>query len=883
MANKPLLIFPKPSEVDRTPLGSNPIKRKIPGQGRQIERIDGKFDLLYEALESKRAFLQQNVDGAAPEMVLVLEFIGTVSNFFSAVRKVPELEFLMEFEDLFEQDDDFHPLNKEGERKDGDLAGQLFLVMTNQEALRQLQRLWEHYKNDTWERSPAGRIAGGIAKFRDVFAALKDIRPYSIQDRLRDTGFENYIDEYTEFGNPMVPFEIELFHRSERQEQRNSRTQIERLLQRNEGRIIQGSEVILDEIQYHALIAEAPASTFNDLSEQSNVAFLQCEQVMHFRPVGQVTGGPTDIDEDLPEIAETENQINDLPPVAALLDGYPLSNHTAVRDKLIIDDPDNYADNYQIAEMLHGTAMASLIVNGDLDDDQNSQINRSLYVRPIMHPQATRPGEDRLEKVPANRLPIDLIHRSVKRMFEGEDGEAAAAPNVKVINLSIGDPVRPFHINISAWAKLLDWLSIKYNVLFIVSAGNWTEDIVLNMKPDDFQALPDERKRSLIFETVKNSNLQARKILTPSEAVNGLTVGASYSDKELNLGAPANIPLFDSSNFLAPYSRIGLGYHRAIKPDILNAGGRLPYRMDIIRSRNNTTILKVPSNSYAGTGPGQRIATPGSEGDLTRTAYIAGTSNAAALTTRLAVQLHEVLDDINSELPPERQISEEYFSVLLKALLVHGTSWDGSGDILHGVLSSDPQINNRVIKDHICSYLGYGATDANRILYCTDQRVTLLGFGEIKKDTGHEYTFPLPNILNQGRYKKRLAVTLAWLSPLNFNTAKYRQAALYFNNLAYDRKNRPDEPIHFGHANAGFRIARKGTIQHDVLEDDDVGYYIDGTDLKINVNCKEDAGGLKQRLVKYGLAVTLEVREKQPVPIYQEIEQRIRAQARIRV
>ncbi|KYG71208.1 hypothetical protein AWW68_18545 [Roseivirga spongicola] len=881
MSNKPLLIFPKPSEVDRTPLNPGFGRNNKPGHGRQVERIEGRFTLLAEALENKRVFLQQNVVGTAPEMVLVLEFIGTVTNFFNAVKKVPELEFLAELEDVFESDDDFHRLDQENQRQEGDLTGQLFLIMTNQEALSQLQRLWEHYKNDTWERSPAGRIAGGIAKFRDVFAALKDIRPYSIQDRLRDTGFENYINDYAEFGNPMVPFEIELFHRSNRQEQRDSRTQIEGLLQRNEGRIIQGSEVILDEIQYHALIAEAPALTFNDLSEQSNVAFLQCEQVMHFRPVGQVTGGPTDIDEDLPEIAETENQVSDLPPVAALLDGYPFANHTSVKGKLVVDDPEDYLSKYEATEMLHGTAMASLIINGDLDDDQNLQLSRSLYVRPIMHPQATMPGEARSELVPTNRLPIDLIHRAVKRMFEGEHGEAAVTPNVKVINLSIGDPVRPFHINISAWAKLLDWLSVKYNVLFIVSAGNWTEEIMLDMRPEEFQALPDERKRSLIFETIKNSNLQARKILTPSEAINGLTVGASYSDQELNLGAAANFPLFDSSNILAAYSRIGLGYHKAIKPDILNAGGRLPYRVDIVRSRNNTTTLKVAPFSYTAAGPGQRIATPGSAADLTRTAYTAGTSNAAALTTRLAVQLHEVLDDINTELPPERQISEVYFPVLLKALLAHGTSWDGSGDILHSVLSSDPQINN--VKDHICSYLGYGTTDANRILYCTDQRVTLLGFGEIKKDTGHEYTFPLPNILNQGRYKKRLAVTLAWLSPLNFNTAKYRQAALYFNNLTYDRDRRPDEPIHFRNSNAGFRIARRGTIQHHILEDDEVGYYIDGTDLKINVNCKEDAGGLKKQLVKYGLAVTLEVRENVPVPIYQEIEQRIQSQTRIRL
>ena len=133
------------------------------------------------------------------------------------------------------------------QRQDGDLSGQLFLIMTNQEALRQLQRLWEHFKNNTWERTRRGSIAGGLAKFNNVFTALKDIRPYSIQDRLKDTGFANYIAENAELGNPIVPFEIELFYRPNPDARVTSRNQLETLLQNNEGRIVAGSEIILND------------------------------------------------------------------------------------------------------------------------------------------------------------------------------------------------------------------------------------------------------------------------------------------------------------------------------------------------------------------------------------------------------------------------------------------------------------------------------------------------------------------------------------------------------------------------------------------------------------------------------------------------------------
>jgi len=76
------------------------------------------------------------------------------------------------------------------------------------------------------------------------------------------------------------------------------------------------------------------------------------------------------------------------------------------------------------------------------------------------------------EHTPDDVLLIDLMHRAVRRICEGEAGAGAVAPTVRVINISIGDETRPFDRVVSPWARLLDWLSFKYGVLFIVSAGN---------------------------------------------------------------------------------------------------------------------------------------------------------------------------------------------------------------------------------------------------------------------------------------------------------------------------------------------------------------------------------------------------------------------------
>jgi hypothetical protein len=67
---------------------------------------------------------------------------------------------------------------------------------------------------------------------------------------------------------------------------------------------------------------------------------------------------------------------------------------------------------------------------------------------------------------------VDVIHQAVRRIKEGDGAEPPAAPNVVVINLSLGDATRPYARIISPLGRLLDYLSNRYRVLFLVSAGN---------------------------------------------------------------------------------------------------------------------------------------------------------------------------------------------------------------------------------------------------------------------------------------------------------------------------------------------------------------------------------------------------------------------------
>jgi hypothetical protein len=111
--------------------------------------------------------------------------------------------------------------------------------------------------------------------------------------------------------------------------------------------------------------------------------------------------------------------------------------------------------------------MSSLIVHGDLQAGEPA-LARPLYVRPVMIYNAA----EQAEITPADRLPLDVIYLAVRRLLAGEGGGAASAPSVIVLNLSLGDHNRPFAGRISPWARLIDWLSFQYKVLFLVSAGN---------------------------------------------------------------------------------------------------------------------------------------------------------------------------------------------------------------------------------------------------------------------------------------------------------------------------------------------------------------------------------------------------------------------------
>ncbi len=93
----------------------------------------------------------------------------------------------------------------------------------------------------------------------------------------------------------------------------------------------------------------------------------------------------------------------------------------------------------------------------------------------------------------------------------------------------IGNPNRPFFSVLSPEAKMLDWLSQQHNLLFLVSSGNMIQNFYLDKKIGELKNLSYEDRQKLLYQYIWDEAHNMR-ILSPSESINAVTVGAIHKD-----------------------------------------------------------------------------------------------------------------------------------------------------------------------------------------------------------------------------------------------------------------------------------------------------------------------------------------------------------------
>ncbi|WP_231729103.1 MULTISPECIES: S8 family peptidase [unclassified Sphingopyxis] len=732
---KPLLRLQPQADRPRAIGQPRPVPQPDAFSGaRQTARIGPKFQRLSDILARGGSALELRADATAlaPERLLVFEVRGAIGPFANAVRSIAGLELIDE-EEMQGDDDDKAPV--------------AYLMVPDLAALRNIESLWRRWQ--------AGRLERGETPWANVFERLRDLRPWGPADRVND--HEAGVLALEVEGRPdndPVRLEIELVFRSNQPAADENAANVIAAIAARGGKLISSARI--PDIAYHSLLADLPVWAVQQIIQRAEEGIAGLESVMYIRP--QAVATSLDVDDpqdgDAPEAAPALLGA----PILALFDGVPVANHRLLANHIRIDDPFDLVPGALVANRTHGTAMASLIVHGDRNRHE-MPLPRQIHVLPVM---------GNCDAFPDDRLVIDLIYLAVLRLRE-------TMPDVLIVNLSLGNAHRPFHGQLSAWARLIDRLSHRFGLLFIVSAGNQTAPFGVSAFPTSiaFEGA-NALERAAATKVAINNIAGNRRLLSPAETLNGVTVGACNEDavtaEERGLARMLidPYPEYRTSN---PSSALGPGFANAVKPDILMPGAR--EHLQVVRTHDHIDVRPNRPTRHAGL----RVAAPPANGRENIDGYTSGTSAAAALASRTCHRIHDALEaeygDEFLGLPP---ISR---AVILKALLVHPAEWPVDiASLIKQTIGPAGQGQASRQKDSIRRFLGFGYVEADDAVACAADRATFFATGQLLRDRTVTVEVPVPLAMGGRARPHSLSATLAWFSPVSPGRKSYRSCRL---------------------------------------------------------------------------------------------------------
>lgn len=273
----------------------------------------------------------------------------------------------------------------------------------------------------------------------------------------------------------------------------------------------------------------------------------------------------------------------------------------------IIEDYCPFGDNKGMGTT-HGTFVASRIVYGDSIKDQISMGALSPDVRLLSVCTSRFDDIGNKKRVTIDEL-ISLIRRTVEKWHQ----------QIRVYNLSLScipqkttsSPAIRDDV-VHQLASEIDYLSRKYDVLFVLCTGN--------IPYSEQQGYPDTPYPSYFEE-------DDSRIMSPGEAMLGLTVGSIALEEAAGSMAKKEEP--------SPFTRRGPGFAGYYKPDLVAHGGNCG------KNWSEHQFLNVTGFSDNG-------------GNLS---YARGTSFSAPIVTRLAAKIFEILPTASA--------------CLVKAMLIH--------------------------------------------------------------------------------------------------------------------------------------------------------------------------------------------------------------------
>lgn len=828
--SKPLLRLTPQAQRDR-PAGKPgfPPKPEAFPQARQTGAFSPKFDRLAEVLARDPSALELRTDptALAPERLLVFELRGSIGAFAAAVQRVPGLELIDE---------------EELEADEADKAPVAYLMVPDIRALQNLESLWRRWLRD--------ELIYGETPWRDVFALLRNLRRWGPADRVQ-AGDADILTKVIDgrADDELERLEVELVFRTEDGIARDWEEEVHAAIVARGGRLLSRSRI--PDIAYHALLAELPVQFVREIIVRSPKGIAGLEPVMYIRPQSVATTIELADTSPTRDVEEGADKLGS--PILTLLDGVPVAAHALLNRHVIVDDQFGLEAGAPVAERVHGTAMASLIIHGDRNHPEPA-LPRQIHVVPVM-------GAG--DAFADDRLIVDVIYSAVFAMREGDE---PTAPGVLIVNLSLGNRHRPFQGQLSPWARLLDRLAYRFGVLFLVSAGNHGDsfDVPAFANSIAFEDASGSDKSTATLRAIGDI-VADRRLLAPAETVNGLTIGACNDDAVTpadRLAARSNIDPYPDLRMANPSSALGPGFALSVKPDILMPGAREHLR--VVKSHKHIEVR--PAGAARSTG--LRVAAPPRGGRENFDGFTNGSSAATALASRTAHRIHDALEATYGD--RFRDLSQLQRAVILKALLVHPARWPHEAAELIRATIGPPDGKNHVRqKDNIRRFLGFGVVDSEDAVACAADRATFWATGALERDKIASISVPIPTAIGGQARPHSLSATLAWFTPVSPGRKSYRSVRLKLLEpeelAAISVKADPNQPD-------GNQTSR-GTLFTRCWSGDKAPRV--GANMSVNlvVQRDPDQGQAIDEPIPFGLAVTLTM--PGVVEIYDQVKQRL--------
>lgn len=833
---KPFLRLDDPQRTTRRRQGGGGGGARTYSRQEQAQRLGPAYQRLQNsmaALATGNAFTADPA-GLAPERLMVFSTTGSISDF---ARAASRSGFELVAEELDEADET-------------DAAPQLYLLFPDLQALRELLALWAR-----WQRGDQFDDRSGLAPWRHLFEQLREVRAWGPQDRVSAETSE-VLSALVDGAAPddKVRLEIELVHHATRAQRESDGNKFAAEVAARGGQIL--STASYEQFGYEARLVLLPASEVRQIADREQRSLAGVDPVVSILP--QSTASGVELGDTAASDGAGGQPTRDAP-IAAVLDAVPVQNHPLLAPFLLVDDPMGL-DAIAVGGRVHGTAMSSVVVYGDRAIGGGVAVSRPIYFRPVMYAPAFGP-----ERFVDDRLLIDVIVQAVADLKRSD----AAGAEVIIVNLSLGDAYRRFSGRVSSWARALDYLSYEYGILFVVSAGNIPDPLTLegHTDLDTFKAADGSVRSEAVFRALERTKAD-RRLLSPAESLNAITVGAWHRD-----GGTGD---FSEVSYVRPYptrempnisSALGPGFARAVKPDVLFPGGR-----ERLRSKLGANPLQVIPHTMATRHWGLKVAAPPpDDASASWEGYTLGTSGAAAFASHTAHRIHDELEEAYGEafinLPQRNR------ALIVKALLAHSADWQGAHNHLLPLLSAAERSHHEHWKRALSRHLGYGFVVPEDAVACAADRATMWATGQLGREGALSYQVPIPTGFGRSRAVRHVTATAAWFSSSRPGRQNYRASKLIITGIQRGGTGLgPSEGPPPSQSKAGTLLHVRFTGSSQPRNPVD---HID-----IQIQREADQGIPIDEPIPFGLAVSVHL--EGATDVYAEILSRVAVQPRVR-